>query len=211
VTGVNHDRTSDEALARQARAGSLASFEELVRRYQVPLLRFLQRRSPRPEDAEDIMQDTFLRAYSALNKYNEGYAFKTWLFTIAYRLAVSSARASRPKMTLIDASVANHQDEPDQPAMRRESHERLWDLARRTLNDEQYAALWLHYVEDTAPRDIAAVLGRSWVWVRTALHRSQRKLADAILAEAPVAAALKLPVRRYREKAREKAIAEGDV
>jgi RNA polymerase sigma-70 factor, ECF subfamily len=178
VNASDHDQATDEELARDARAGSLACFEELVRRYQVPLLRFLQRRSPRPEDAEDVLQDTFLRAYQSLNKYNDHYRFKTWLFTIAYRLAVSAARATRPTMALVDSAFSADQGGPDGDALRRESHETLWDLARRTLGDEQYAVLWLHYVEDASPRDIATVMGRSWVWVRTALHRSRRKLAE---------------------------------
>jgi RNA polymerase sigma-70 factor (ECF subfamily) len=187
LNACSQDQASDEELARDARNGSLACFEELVRRYQVPLLRFLQRKSPRPEDAEDVLQETFLRAYQSLHKYNDQYRFKTWLFTIGYRLAVSAARAARPAVTLVDSGLSAKDNGPDSRALRRESHERLWELARRTLGDEQYAVLWLHYVEDASPRDIATVMGRSWVWVRTALHRSRKKMAEAM--ESPARAA----------------------
>jgi RNA polymerase sigma-70 factor (ECF subfamily) len=178
VSAANLDQLTDEELACRARAGSMGCFEELVRRYQVPLLRFLQLRSPRPREAEDILQDAFLRAFQSLAKYQEQYPFKTWLFTIAYRLAVSSARkASNAKECLRTDRRASDQPGPDQSIMRRESRNRLWAIARENLTDEQYAALWLHYVEDTSPREIAAVMGRSWVWVRTALHRARRKLS----------------------------------
>ncbi len=171
---------SDEALACGARAGSMASFEELVRRYQVPLLRFLQRRGPRPSEAEDVLQDTFLKAFKSLGQYREQFRFKTWLFTIAYRLAVSAMRADHRTGSIVDSSLPVDMNGPDARSIRRETHEAVWDLARRVLTEEQCAVLWLHYVEETSPRDIAVVTGRSWVWVRTALHRSRKKMEVAI-------------------------------
>jgi RNA polymerase sigma-70 factor (ECF subfamily) len=196
VIAASLDQSSDEELARDARSGSMGCFEELVRRYQVPLLRFLQRKSPRADEAEDVLQETFLRAFQSLNKYSDQYRFKTWLFTIAYRLAVSSARGVRPAMTLVEATCAADQEDADAPALRRETHETLWELARRTLSEEQVAVLWLHYVEDASPRDIAAVMGRSWVWVRTALHRSRRKLAEAM--ESPASTTTARQLREVR-------------
>lgn len=180
------EHLSDEELARGARAGSLNCFDELVRRYQVPLLRFLERRSPSGGDAEDVLQESFLRAFQSLGKYREQWPFKTWLFTLAYRLSVSMARKSRLKITdHCDESIASPQEGPQERAEREESSRRLWTIARRTLSEEQFNALWLHYVESMPARDVAEVLGRSWVWVKTTLHRSRRKLAEALEPAAP--------------------------
>ena len=85
----------DEELARRARAGSAACYEEIVRRYQAPLMRFLTRRFPSRRDAEDILQDTFVKAWQSLHMYDAAYAFRTWFYTIAYRLAVSRGRRER--------------------------------------------------------------------------------------------------------------------
>ena len=64
---------SNEDLAARAQAGCLSSFEELMRRFQVPLLHFLRRVGP-DFDAEDVLQETFLRAYSQLGRYPAGGA-----------------------------------------------------------------------------------------------------------------------------------------
>ena len=69
----------DEELARRAQLGCTDSFEELVRRFQVPLLRFLGRRTS-AVDAEDLLQDTFVRAYQNLQRYRSAWRFRTWLF-----------------------------------------------------------------------------------------------------------------------------------
>jgi DNA-directed RNA polymerase specialized sigma24 family protein len=87
---------SDEDLAGRAQEGCSASFEELVRRFQVPLLQFLQRWAAR-EDAEDLVQDTFVRAYRNLHRYRSSWRFATWLYTIARRLSINQRRRSRPK------------------------------------------------------------------------------------------------------------------
>src|SRR5436309_12843514 len=64
-----------EGAGRQSEAGH---FEELVRRFQAPLLRLLMRRLPRRADAEDILQETFLRAYEKLEQYESRWPFATW-------------------------------------------------------------------------------------------------------------------------------------
>ena len=55
------------------------------------------------------------------------------------------------------------------------------DIARRTLSEEQFGAVWLHYAESMPAREVGEVMGRSWVWVKTTLHRSRRKLAASLV------------------------------
>lgn len=179
------DLRSDEELAREARAGSLPAFELLVRRYQRPLLHFLQKRHTR--DAEDVFQETMLKVYRSMDRYDDRRPFKTWVFTLAYRQAISSAR----KLRLANGgdaglqAVTDDQAGPAALAERNELHGKLWDLARRILSDEQFSALWLVYAESLPPRQAAVVLGRSWLWVRTNLHRSRKLLLAAMAPDIP--------------------------
>jgi len=173
---------SDEELAGRAQQGCSASFEELVRRFQVPLLQFLQRWAAR-EDAEDLVQDTLIRAYQNLRRYRPSWRFATWLFTIARRLSMNQRRRSRPKAggELLDA-VEDNRPRPGQLVADEESRQRLWDLAAEVLTEPQMTATWLYYVEDLPVKQVARVLGRSQIAAKATLFRARKKLS-AILHE----------------------------
>ena len=174
--------SSDEDLARDARAGSLASFDELARRVQGPLVAFLARRFPSRRDAEDVAQEALVRSWQALPTYREGMRFRTWLFTIAYRLAVSHGRRE-VAMVAVPDGMGDRRDDPAETIARRERGERVWATARTVLSEEQVSALWLFYVEELPAGEVARVLGRSWVSVKTMLHRARRKLEPHLAAE----------------------------
>src|SRR5271154_736125 len=94
-SGEEADSSGDGELARRAQAGCAASFEQLVRRFQVPLVQFLAGRTRCRADAEDLTQETLVRAYRSLQRYSSEWPFRTWLFTIAHRLSINLARRRR--------------------------------------------------------------------------------------------------------------------
>src|SRR5271157_2273313 len=117
---------SNEELAVRAQRGCLPSFEELLRRFQVPLLHFLRNVGPEV-DAEDVLQETFLRAYSRLNCYRPQWQFSTWLFTIARRISINYHR--RPHPTVDHESLqraVSPMATPDEIADAAESRQYLW-------------------------------------------------------------------------------------
>jgi RNA polymerase sigma-70 factor (ECF subfamily) len=179
---------SDEELARSAQEGSLEALEELVRRYQVPLLRFL-RRGPCPREAEDVLQETWLRAMRSLDRYRAGKPFKPWIFTVCYRLAVDFARKRTPN-PLVELTSSNPSPGPGpaERVERAEWAERFWATVRDVLGEECFTAAWLQYGESMPPREVAKVLGRSQVWVRTMLYRSRKRLSP-LFEDAPFAPA----------------------
>ena len=174
---------SDEELARRAKGGCAASFELLVRRFQVPLLRFLNRRTRCDADAEDLLQDTFVRAYQRIGRYDDRWRFSTWLYTIAHRLAMSHHRRQKKTTPVREQDVSRLRDSPPDPHEQlagRESRERFWEAAARVLTPEQLAAAWLYYVEGLKTRELVQVLGKSWVGVKTTLFRARRKLEPLV-------------------------------
>jgi len=179
---------TDEELARQAQQGCSASFEQLVRRFQVPLSQFLRYRSG-PVDVEDLVQDTFVRAYENLHRYRDSRRFSTWLFTIGRRLSINRARRHR---SMADSEALESVDSPapppEQVVANEESRCRLWRLAGDVLTERQHTAVWLYYVEDLPVRQIAHVLGRSSSAVKTLLFRARRRLLQE-MASAEQAAA----------------------
>ncbi|NNM86053.1 MAG: sigma-70 family RNA polymerase sigma factor [Phycisphaerales bacterium] len=168
----------DEVIAKAAQRGSLQAFEQLVRRYQLPLLRFLTRRSARgAETPEDIVQDTFIRVYQSLNQYQPSRPFKPWLFTIAWRTCQNANRRRRPVQC--DATVeewAPTETSPVDALAQREANDNLWRFARTALGEQAFAAICLFYIEAMPIKDIAGVLGLTPEATKVTLHRARKTL-----------------------------------
>jgi RNA polymerase sigma-70 factor (ECF subfamily) len=89
---------SDElALVNAARAGDTAAFEELVRRYDRNVFRIAQHITQNREDAEDVVQDAFVKAYTNLKQFQGQSKFYTWLVRIAVNEALMKLRRRRPE------------------------------------------------------------------------------------------------------------------
>jgi RNA polymerase sigma-70 factor (ECF subfamily) len=172
---------SDEQLAERAQRGCVESFEELVRRFQTPLLSFLRQRGAGAA-SEDLLQETFLRAYASLDRYEHGRRVSAWLFTIARRLSINHYHrvAARPvNLHSGDGAVetlAALEATPEAMADEAEQRRNLWRLASKILSEEQTTALWLYYVEELSAGEIAALLGRSWLATKTLMSRARKKL-----------------------------------
>jgi len=103
---------SDKELVSKVVAGSQASFEELVYRYSPRLFHFLRHKVSTDEDIKDLIQETFLKAFRNIDRYNPDFKFSTWLYTIAVRLAISDYRSKSAQ----DASFIpiSHSPEPQE-------------------------------------------------------------------------------------------------
>lgn len=178
------DDATDEAMALAAQAGSQDAFAELVRRYQSPLHSFLRSRLGLASHSEDLVQDVFLRAYQHLPHYDSRHRFRAWLFTIAYRMGISTLRRrrleSRHARQTANAPAKAVDDSPAQKAIVTESAENLWVLARRVLPDRQVTLLWLCYVEELDGRELARVMGMTGIGVKVALHRARKVLRNSL-------------------------------
>src|SRR3989449_9338112 len=103
---------SDElALVESAKAGDVTAFEELVRRYDRNVFRIAQHITQNREDAEDVVQDAFIKAYSNLKQFQGQSKFYTWLVRIAVNEALMKLRRRRPERTVsLDEEVKTEDD-----------------------------------------------------------------------------------------------------
>ena len=166
---------SPEDLAIGAQRGSRPCFTELVNRFHARLYNFLVSRGNSPEDAAELTQDAFLRAWERIESYDPAWRFSTWLFTIGSRMAVSRHRRHR-KTVGGDAIEDMRAAQPTDNAHEKDTGARLWALAASCLNEEQHRAIWLRYVEDLSMAELARVLGKSEVGARVALFRARQAL-----------------------------------
>jgi RNA polymerase sigma-70 factor, ECF subfamily len=162
-------------LARQAQAGSLASFEALVRRYELRIHRFVAGRCRNSSDAEEVTQDVFVAAYRGLPQFDARRAFVTWLFTIARRKCIDQFRTQRsvPGGVMPEAADAN---DPATLLEQREAEADLWQLARRVLPPTQYDCLWLRHAEVMDLAEVARVMRRTRTHVKVLLFRARLRL-----------------------------------
>jgi RNA polymerase sigma-70 factor (ECF subfamily) len=170
---------SAEELARRARAGSSDAFGELVDRYAPRVLRYLRQRVRGDHDAEDLRQETFVRVYENLHRYDPSRPFSAWLFTIAARLAVSHLRASRPNAGAEPLAYVADGERPDNIAAERERCEAIWPLAQQVLSEKQHRALRLRYADDLPIKAVAKQMGLTKTHVKVLLHRARKRLLAA--------------------------------
>lgn len=166
-----------EELVRRCRDGCEQSFAEVVRRYGPRLLAFLLQKTHNAHDAEDLVQETFIKAYENIHRYKSRWRFSTWLFTIAARLAASHNRRRQGVHGV--PKVASDASNPADLAGRREAGQNLWLLAA-SLSPNQYEALWLRYVQEMSIREIAKVLRKSQVNVKVLLYRARTNLIKKV-------------------------------
>jgi RNA polymerase sigma-70 factor, ECF subfamily len=170
------DQISDEELVRQTRAGSLASFEELVYRFEGRLYGFLLRCAGNETDARELTQTTLVTAFRSIHLFNPGNSFRTWLFTIGQRKFIDHCRARRPTVELETVPEPSDLEDPSSLLARREACHELWSRIRTLLGPDQFSALWLHYREEMSVKEIAAALRRTQTSVKVLLFRGRQAL-----------------------------------
>lgn len=164
--------TDELALIDAAKAGSADAFADLVRSYRDRLLRFLLTRCANYADAEDALQDTLISAYRYLHTYDPRWRFSTWL----YRIAIRNAQKIRSVTIVEIGDLSDAQSDPLLLCIAASETANLWVSARRLLNDDVFAAMWLRYAEDMSVNDISKALDRSASWTKVNLHRARKAL-----------------------------------
>lgn len=169
--------TDEAKLIVAAQAGSVAAFANLVGRYRVKLLRFLLTRCANFADAEDVLQETLTAAFRYLHSYDSRWRFSTWL----YRIAIRNAQKMRSDLVVdLGDEVNDVIDETSNPltdCIAASETENLWISARRVLNDDVFAALWLRYAEDMSISDVSKALERPDSWTKVNLYRARKALS----------------------------------
>ena len=181
----------DAALVDRARAGEVAAFEALVKRHQAAAFALAYQMVRQREDAQDIAQEAFVRAFRGLRDFQGQAAFKTWLHRIVVNLALDALRrrGRQPAAAYDDArepgeeareEVGTRPDEdPDRSLQAREVGEAI-RMALEELPAPQRAALLLREVQGLSYREIAQVLGCAVGTVMSRLHYARGRLRERL-------------------------------
>lgn len=164
-------QVEDSILVRAAQNGDIDAFEELVRRYQTSIYRVALRMLGSRADAQDAVQETFVRAWRALPRFRHDSAVSTWLYRIVTRRALDKIASRRTTGTLDEVDLGGGPD----PVQAAEHQERFRAVrqAIAKLPPEQRAALVLREFEGLSYQEVAHVLGASVPAIKTRIHRAR--------------------------------------
>ena len=191
----------DKSLVQACRAGQTEAFGVLVRRYQDRLYPTILRLLGSPEDAQDVLQDSFVRAFEKLDQFHGESSFYTWIYRIAVNLALSEYRRHRqrgrdrwsdPASLSLAAEPVDDSPETDPAiALERVERELIVQTALNELGPEHRAVVVLKDFDGRRYEEIASLLEIPIGTVRSRLHRARselrerlRSLVDADVAEA---------------------------
>jgi RNA polymerase sigma-70 factor (ECF subfamily) len=169
----------DRRLVEQAQAGDLDAFDSLVRQYQGKLYGYLYRVSRNAADAEEMAQETFVKAWDGLSGFRGAASFRTWLFRIATNLCINRLSRRKPVEPLTEEISAERRYEPEESFRRRVLGERI-NRALESLPADQRSALVLSIYEELSHEEIATVMGRSPASVNMLLYRARMSVRESL-------------------------------
>jgi len=173
------NKTDDVALVEQCLSGNTAAFGELVDRYEQAVFNVALRMVNRYEDAQDIAQTVFLKAYRNLGRYKKEYKFFSWIYRMVVNESINFLDRRRSTEVLEDSHISY---EPD-PHVLLETADlnRSLELAIASLSPEHKAVIILRHFEDLSYDEIASTLQIPEKTVKSRLFSARRQLREALI------------------------------
>ena len=180
------------SLSLQAlRSGDRAEYARLVENYYQPIYRLALKMLGNPQDAEDILQETFIKVFKHINTFDERSSLSTWIYRIATNEALMFLRKKHPEFVSIDQPAENEESEqepiqivdwcclPENELMSNEAKTHL-DQAITSLLPGLRAVFVLRDIQGLSTRETAEVLGISEMAVKTRLSRARLRLREIL-------------------------------
>ncbi|OMF22087.1 RNA polymerase sigma factor SigW [Paenibacillus sp. FSL H8-0548] len=173
-------------LARLALKGDQQAFAELVDLYQDKLFHMAYRMLNSRQEAEDVVQDTFLRVYKNLDRYDDTLKFSTWIYRIATNLCIDRLRKRKPTYSL-DAESHDHEgldgysmvpsdNRTPESELLLSDTQRIIHTAISSLPPKYKSVMTLRYMQDLSLQEIGDVLDMPVTTIKTRVHRGREFL-----------------------------------
>lgn len=179
---VRREELEDNELVSRTLDGDVRSYEELVSRYERLVAKVLYPYAKREISAEDLMQETFLRAYDRLESFNPEYRFKTWLLAIANNLGIDTLRRRREMVEYNQEIHSEASSGPEKAAMDADRNASVRE-AMESLPETYQVPLMLRYNEEMSYAEIAEVLGLTVPAVKSRLFRARNMVGERLSGE----------------------------
>jgi len=162
------------------RNGNVAAFSHLVEKYQKLVYTLALKLLKRPEDAEELAQDTFVKAFQKLSTYEGKSKFSTWLYRITYNACISELRKRRIDFKSLEDQRFTDQDEMKMydyyTETKKEDQEKYLNLALEKLPEDDQVLVTLYYYENQSMDDISVITGLTVSNIKVKIHRARKKM-----------------------------------
>ena len=188
----NVNKVETEGFSLEAlQAGDPEEFSRLVEAYSSKIYRLATKMLNQQQDAEDVLQETFLKAYRGLKSFDGRSKVSTWLFRIATNEALMVIRRKHPEVVSMDEPIETEEGEqepvqivdwcclPEEELLSEETKERL-DAAEQKLPERLRVVFILRDINDLSTHETAEILGLSDTAVKTRLSRARLRLREEL-------------------------------
>jgi len=177
-------KLADAEIIVQVIAGNKMLFAHLVDRYKTMAFTLAFRILGNREDAEETVQDAFVKAYEHLAEFRRQSKFSTWLYRIVYNTSITRGRKKKPAMMEVDRRTLLHEDTSQADSLLYGfTEEEAGDFIRKILAllpDEDRTIITLHYLNESGIDEIHEITGLSKANIKVKLFRARKKLQEYV-------------------------------
>jgi RNA polymerase sigma-70 factor (ECF subfamily) len=166
---------ADEADLVRAALAHPQEFEPIVQRHSRRVFNFIFQLTRQRQDAEDLTQQTFIKAYRNLHRFDCARPLINWLLTIARRTALNHFRDSK-KWEVVPDHLASTEPSPARSAEQHEHAENVWAHARRLLSQREFEVMWLRFGEELSTEEAARIVGVTATHLKVIVFRARQQL-----------------------------------
>ena len=178
------NKTDDIYYIDSVKKGNVQAFSFLVEKYQKLVYTLALKLMKKPEEAEEIAQDTFIKAFQKLNSYEGKSKFSTWLYSITYNACISELRKRRIDFKSLDDRQVSDQDEQRMHDYyrenRKEDQEKYLNLALEKLPEDDQVLVTLYYYENQSMDEISQITGLTVSNIKVKIHRARKKMYELL-------------------------------
>lgn len=169
-------------IIEMVRQGNTNAFSYLVNQYQDVVFSIALKILKNRDDAEEMAQESFIKAYRSLSSFQGKAKFSTWLYSITYNTCISHARKKKVPYTQIDSLPVSYEESDDSFGdFPEENRARYLEMALKQLPEEDYTLIVLYYYEDQSIDDICQITGLTESNAKVRLFRARKKLHAAMM------------------------------
>lgn len=177
---------AEQQYIARAKAGDTAAFNHLLSHYTDLAYSLAFKILRNKEDAEEVVQDSFVKVFKYLKNFREDAKFSTWLYKIVYNTAITKCHQNNKNRStelneIIEKKIDTSDVNASMACLKKEEQKKFINLALNKLSTEDRSLLSLFYITENSVEEIEAITGYSKSNVKTRLHRARKKMHDQLV------------------------------